>query len=1028
MAKEKSGRKTLFQAINELAKYQGVEDKNNIYRTMIYDKEIDTASEEAAELAIKLAKQFLDDPKFDELMDTLVQGTEGGSPVGSYSVIKDDGTKQVIPGFFANLSENLSGIGADADKPAFLKDAFNFVGNWNGRLDGVKMDEMKDYFYGGDTKNVSITSTIYGADLPTGLELSSIECEGDITKSAPIINVTAMKAPWLSRGATDANLAKLFAQGIPSTVFSQAVPYFDVKVLDSTIPQISGDGGTGVRAGEGLSNTKFILGFQSLDKTQQEFADVSIASEAPPPTPTDDDHDLMQYQRPSIAGMELFTMPQTFVGKVGPYQDLNIDVDIDSSRKNAILDPFRPLMTVKGFRCNVDVSNVTCATIRGSMDIVLHDRSRMHEIASLLRPDLSARQEVLVEWGWSHPRTDTAFGKIINSARQVRKFIVMGSNYTFDASGHVNIQLQLIAKGFNSGIRELPTAVPGGAVDIISDLKVIGKSIAVNMEDPLMKGIFEDLPVGKFMNVSNTLTISSKQLDEITTQVKKFRKGQKNENALAVLKSIDEAVAQVKNYRDEVKDAFTLIEKYIKKDIVPLDTPVTKETAHDPWAEEWQEVSKKQLLGEDKNEGVGFDSKRHISLGRLLSILMIPKLFGKKTFDAIDFIYYPCNKDAYGLSLFSTIASLPIRKDKIIKLFTLFRDTVPNPPMIAVIELIVNFLNKYKGNDSGWGIGGALTSYINEETGEVYTKLKDGSKKAFVNAITKAGMAYYKEPRKMQAPKITTEINAVPFKDDPSKTMLRVVVFDATYNGYTTYVDAIRQISNKGLKVMRDQDGAASNGTQGQLETVKQFRRLESVGILKKIKPPAGLTDYMTGDNKQLQEAMSSYEIRLSSPAKLKAFLHQVMPSFKYGTEHTIIKAATVSANSDPKAGLIQLSRNMKAAGRPAGTEAGESVPYEVMPSSLTLVTQGCPFINHGQQFFFDYQTNTSIDNVYVVTKIEHNVSPGVYETTIRFQNVGFYGIFEGIANKFSELQDAIKADIARAEGEQVDELLSTDY
>ena len=63
MAKEKSGRKTLFQAINELAKYQGVEDKNNIYRTMIYDKEIDTASEEAAELAIKLAKQFLDDPK-----------------------------------------------------------------------------------------------------------------------------------------------------------------------------------------------------------------------------------------------------------------------------------------------------------------------------------------------------------------------------------------------------------------------------------------------------------------------------------------------------------------------------------------------------------------------------------------------------------------------------------------------------------------------------------------------------------------------------------------------------------------------------------------------------------------------------------------------------------------------------------------------------------------------------------------------------------------------------------------------------
>jgi hypothetical protein len=148
----------------------------------------------------------------------------------------------------------------------------------------------------------------------------------------------------------------------------------------------------------------------------------------------------------------------------------------------------------------------------------------------------------------------------------------------------------------------------------------------------------------------------------------------------------------------------------------------------------------------------------------------------------------------------------------------------------------------------------------------------------------------------------------------------------------------------------------------------------------------------------------------LDSPYKLKAFFHRNMPSIKYGTEHTIVKAVTVSANTDAAAQMVNLSRAVKAAGRPSGTEASETVPFEVMPGQLTMETIGCPFFQHGQQFFFDYQTNTTIDNIYIVKNLEHKLDPNSYTTSVGLHMVGFYGTFEGLGTKLTEAQQAIAA------------------
>ena len=85
-----------------------------------------------------------------------------------------------------------------------------------------------------------------------------------------------------------------------------------------------------------------------------------------------------------------------------------------------------------------------------------------------------------------------------------------------------------------------------------------------------------------------------------------------------------------------------------------------------------------------------------------------------------------------------------------------------------------------------------------------------------------------------------------------------------------------------------------------------------------------------------------------------------------------------------------------------------------LFPVSLTVSTIGCPFFRHGQQFFFDFQTNTDIDNIYILTGIDHDISPGKYDTSLKLVRVDKYGFFESLQSTMTELQVAIQDFIER--------------
>ena len=218
---------------------------------------------------------------------------------------------------------------------------------------------------------------------------------------------------------------------LPTHELSRCVPFFDMRLLIGGAPY---DGDERLF---GLSLPRFILGAQSLkegysatksmlsgDKTEGESGGEKF------PVTT--------------SGMEIFTAPQTLVPLTT--QKTQGDTLI---RPTAVLDKFRPLISVESFRVSVVPQNGPLSYKSAELSLLLHDRSRLHEVAELVRPDNYGTNEILIEYGWSHPDTsgNNAFGDIINSMRVKEKYGVFNSRFSFKPNGSVSISLQLYLKG-----------------------------------------------------------------------------------------------------------------------------------------------------------------------------------------------------------------------------------------------------------------------------------------------------------------------------------------------------------------------------------------------------------------------------------------------------------------------------------------------------------------------------------------------------------------------------------------------------
>jgi hypothetical protein len=115
---------------------------------------------------------------------------------------------------------------------------------------------------------------------------------------------------------------------------------------------------------------------------------------------------------------------------------------------------------------------------------------------------------------------------------------------------------------------------------------------------------------------------------------------------------------------------------------------------------------------------------------------------------------------------------------------------------------------------------------------------------------------------------------------------------------------------------------------------------------------------------------------------------------------------ASMSSKQEPALTAAQLlghNAGKKPAGLPSGGAVG-NLPLRVIPAALTMKTLGCPLLNYSQRFFVDFNTGTTLDNIYGISGLTHALSPGKFDSSLTMAFFDAYGSYESARTNLAGL------------------------
>ncbi len=113
-----------------------------------------------------------------------------------------------------------------------------------------------------------------------------------------------------------------------------------------------------------------------------------------------------------------------------------------------------------------------------------------------------------------------------------------------------------------------------------------------------------------------------------------------------------------------------------------------------------------------------------------------------------------------------------------------------------------------------------------------------------------------------------------------------------------------------------------------------------------------------------------------------KTALRSFYPSIIHGTTTGVVKQISVQSQTAGKIANIHMVESY-AQRKNAGGKTNEPDFDEVIlfPTVISLELAGMPMISRGTEIFIDFNTNTSLDNIYVVKAITHTIGKGDFTT-----------------------------------------------
>lgn len=829
-------------------------------------------------------------------------------------------------------------------------------------------------------------------------------------------SIITVNSPMLSPQRRDAERAELFINSVPTIVMSRCVPYVELELMFSR----PGDGSARTQL-QSTSLLKFLLGADSTEfnKNSANYAMVNSRRR----------YDSETRLERTTAGMELFTSPQTLI---------NLEAIPPDRRYVDVIDKTRPLASLMSVSIDVKPTVGVYSYKKATVQLKLHDRTRLTEISDLVRPQVYTQTTVWLTYGWRHPvEPDNPYAEFINGNMLRREaFGVQNVNFAFDQSGQIDITLELFTKGtseirsakISQNLKEYSEKL--NRLRRLSD-KINEYRIALNLDDP-RPGSIEVRSV-TLLDAAGRAIVPDFALkgkkDEINDAIKKLEGNLKRNSfdAASINGLIDTIREMYTNnngtsaYAETERALRSAIKTQFEEARSGNDPYLFHETKDDLRREEtgqntahpFSRVMTSFLEG--KTDNVKKPKRRHASFAKMFSIFIANSIMTIPGIDEIQAFFYQMNSRA-GIAAGTNIAEFPVD-------INVFEDAYKDEIELRgsdsfTIEEFLQLLIRSQIDDMR-SIAYGYTSYFEpyDEKNRRAT-LRKGKDEEYKNALDNVGgrLGPFQKPElEIYMETVFSTGEATNFdilrafdtvsgtgataSPDAFKRILRIHVYDKTLNPYEAATKILSD--KKGTFVAASDDWLKGNviNDQSFLDSI----RSGDVNLADKIRESQSSAPNTSGKYTDVEIINDGSPI---SNKKIKEYISRYVPSIIYGSNASTMVSANLSTKNDPllvASQLTGLNKNKQNALEPNGSALG-GLPLRVIPGQLSMVLHGNPLINYAQFYFVDFNTGTSLDNVYGVTGLVHTITPGSFTTDVTYGFYDAYGRFEAASNVLEEL------------------------
>lgn len=903
----------------------------------------------------------------------------------------------------------------------------------NGKFD--MFDDKETYqnsyydFAKGEVKQISSLTQVLGTQLTKNLD------RGDGTKK--VLAVHMCSTPLLTPQMRNTSKVEFWLNNIPSYVASRLTPYLDVKFQFERFAQETSD--------EGAHNTTFgLLKFLQGANLTLEGANKAMFDG----NTYDADQGLDQYtsfhRYSKTAGMEVFLAPQTMVNpNEQGYDDRFVEV----------IDKFRPLASLKSVEIGIQPLIGFMTYKNGTLTFVLHDRSRMHEVADMIRPQLFKGTTLWITYGWRHSiEQNNPYAQFVNQNMMMREaFMVVNSEFSFDNAGQVEIKLHIATHGARTAEA---ASVIGTGSDVnkqLMRLQDISHRIsyaqqrlgleapqgikdevrAYELIDYATRGAFPDMDqkqMGEALKKLDALLTSGRfnsETQSIATQLKAdlktLYKGNGNEG------KFDELLKNT--YERATADKFAEVINQADP-FLPNDQVINKFKQYLP---DW--FDRNLLIAEYQNaESVNISTKninqrfkrRIVSFGKLFTVFVGDALSQLEEIDEVQLFFYKLN-DNCGPASSINIAEFPIEISAFMKKYNdyVYQKRAENVTIKEFLSLLIS--SQFTDPRSlGFGMRGYYEAY---DAKSPDPKARDKTQKDFETALAARQAKYgvFKYPsiqvlfetvharsdeaqipvdllqvlEYADAPNVAKFNNADNNRNGMYKRIMRIHVYDKAVDIFPCESRMLRDAKGGVVDVPPTPEGKAL------FEKLQDIQRRYGVGSSEASKKAAELVEMSVGSlpGNPGKVKIKAHDVQpatrsRSSLVQLNDEISKRVPTIHYGSNGTTITNASLSTKADARVSTVNMIRPVGGGSQlaPNGGGAG-GLPVRVIPAQLSMTSLGCPLAHPAQTYYIDFKTGTTCDALYILTNVTHTIAPGKFDTQYSFSFVDGYAKYEGIAS-----------------------------